>query len=295
MKTERRHELATNVLADWLGEKIEALKPYSAAVSATALAVVVVVFAAVFWYQKREAGMAEAWEKYFIALEEQSPDQAGDKLEAVAIDYPQSTAGLWSRLSLADTQLANGVNDLFKDRSAARKALEQAVDGYQAVLDHAPDDSLLAERATLGLAEAYESKDDLDAARKQYQALLAGWPNGAFSSMAKSRLDDLERKSTKDFYDWFAKQSPHDLLPRKTGKPGEKPAFDFDKLSDEPFTSDINVGGKKVSGNVRKPASESDGESAEDGDSVSTPESSDDSPDKETSGQGDKGQGERER
>lgn len=245
MKTQRRHELATNVLADWLGEKIETLKPYSAAVSATALAVVVVIFATVFWYQKREAGAAQAWESYFAALEGQNPDDAADDLARVADDYSQSPAGLWSRLSLADTQLAKGVEDLFKDRPAARKALEEAINDYRAVLDKAPGDSLLAERATFGLAEAYESKNELDSAREEYRKLLDRWPNGAFSALAKDRLADLDRKMTKDFYDWFAKQSPQPKQPKGFGAPGEKPPFDLSKLPEHPFESGLDLGGKK--------------------------------------------------
>lgn len=262
MKTQRRHELATNVLADWLGEKIEALKPYSAAVSVTTLLVVVVIFASVMLYQRREASTAQAWSDYFAAIENQSPDEATDKLEAVAIDHPRSAAGLWSRLSLADTHLANGVEDLFKDRASARKALDRAIDDYQAVVEQAPRDSLLAERATFGLAEAYESKNELEDARKQYRTLLEGWPNGAFSALAKDRLADLDRKATKDFYDWFAKQSPQ-TKPKFPGLPGQKPAFDLDKLPDDHFESGLNVGGKKVSGSVKTPSA-AEGEPAED-------------------------------
>lgn len=249
MKTERRHELATNVLADWLGEKIEALKPYSAAASATALLVVVLIVAAVVLYQRRAATSAQAWSDYFSAIENQSPDEATDKLQAVAADHSGSPAALWSRLSLADGFLSNGVEDLFKDRTAARKALEQAQEEYQAVLDEAPRESLLAERATFGLATTYESKNELEAARKQYRALLERWPSGAFSGLAKARVDDLERKATKNFYDWFARQST-ETKAKPPSKPGEKPAFDLGSLPDDPFESGLKVGGKKVGGSA---------------------------------------------
>lgn len=257
MKTERRHELATNVLADWLGEKIEALKPYSAAVSVTALLVVAIIFAGIVLYQKRSASTAEAWSQYFSAIEGQSPDEASDKLEAVVLDHPGSPAGMWSRLSLADGHLSNGVEDLFKDRAAARNALDQARDEYQTVLDEAPRESLLAERATFGLAETYESQNELEPARKHYRALLEHWPKGAFSGLAKTRLDDLERNSTKDFYDWFAKQSTH-TKPKPLGQPGEKPPFDLGNLPDEHFESGLNVGGKKVGGSVKSKAAADD-------------------------------------
>jgi tetratricopeptide (TPR) repeat protein len=259
MKTERRHELARNVLADWLGERIEALKPYSAAVSATTIAVLVVVFATVLWYQKRAAGTAQAWTSYFTALDEQNqnPDTARNDLVKLSEDHPQTSAGLWSRLTLADMQLAKGLEGLFQDRAAARKALEEAIDDYRAVLDNAPSDSLLAERASFGLAEAYESKDDLENARKQYRELLARWPNGAFSALAQQRLADLERKSTKEFYDWFAKQSPKPKPSIGPGIPGEKPGFDLNKLPDQIFEPGTRFGDKKPSSKT-KPEAESE-------------------------------------
>jgi predicted negative regulator of RcsB-dependent stress response len=281
MKTERRHELATNALADWLGEKIETLKPYSAAVSASAVAVLVVAFATVFWYQKREAGTAKAWESYFTALDERDPEKARSRLVQVSEDYAQSPAGLWSRLSLADAQLAKAMEALFQDRAAARKALDESVDDYLAVLKAAPADSLLAERATFGLAEAYESKDDLENARQKYRELVDRWPDGAFSAMANQRLTDLDRKTTKEFYDWFAKQSPKPKLPPGPGILGEKPGFDLDKLPDDIFESGVNFDGKKGSPKVKPEVAGE--ESPKEGKTAS--ESSDKKPTKEPSGQ----------
>lgn len=245
MKTERRHELAKNDLADWLGARIETLRPYSGAISASVLAAAVLVFAAVVWYQKREATASQAWEDYFSALEQPDPNKGFERLERVAEEHAADSAALWSRLSLADTQLGKGVDDLFKDRTAARKALDDAIDHYRAVVEKAPSDSLLAERATFGLAEAYESKNDLEPAREQYRAVLANWPEGAFSSMAKSRLADLDRKSTKDFYDWFAKQAPVNKLPKGPGTTGEKPPFDLGSLPEHPFQSGMSLGDNK--------------------------------------------------
>lgn len=271
MKTERRHELATNALADWLGEKIETLKPYSAAVSASAVAVLVVAFAAVFWYQKREASAAKAWEGYFSALDERDPEKTRTRLVQVSEDYSRSSAGLWSRLSLADAQLAKGIEALFQDRAGARKALDESIEDYRAVLDAAPHDSLLAERATFGLAGAYESKDDLDGARQKYRELLDRWPEGSYSTMAKGRLADLDRKTTKEFYDWFAKQSPKVKAPPGAGFPGEKPPFDLDKIPDQIFESGVNFEDKK-SGTKLKPEGDTEDDSK---DEKASPESPD--------------------
>lgn len=240
MKTERRHELARNELADLIGDKIEALKPYSTALTATALAVVVAVFAFVLWSRKSEARRAKGWQEYFTAS--QSVKEGDDDLLKVIDDYPHTSAALWARVSIADRQLAKGIDQLFNDRSLARQSLDDAVEGFRTALDEASDDQILSERATFGLAEAYEAKNDLSQAREQYQAVIDRWPGGAFAGMAGDRLSDLERRGTKDFYDWFAKHSPPPKTPKGPGVPGERPAFDTN-LPDDLFTPGIDLHG----------------------------------------------------
>jgi hypothetical protein len=231
MKTERRHELATNDLADWIGDKVEELKPYSTAIWATVLAVTVLILAAVYWSRKSEAKLEQGWDRYFQARTQESLDE----LRNVADADPKSPAGLWARSTLGDRRLAEGVNLLFENRADAQEALSEAVDSYEYVLKNAPAGSLLAERATFGLGEAFESQNELDKAREQYEALKAKWPGGAFSAEADRRLGDLERSTTKSFYDWFAKQEPKRKPaagPLGTEKSGSKKAVD-EKPGDE--------------------------------------------------------------
>ena len=91
MKTERRHELAKNDLADWMGDRIEELKPYSTAIWATVLAVFMVILAIVYWSRKTEAQLERTWDSYFNARSEPTPEG----LRSVAEAYPDTPAGLW--------------------------------------------------------------------------------------------------------------------------------------------------------------------------------------------------------
>jgi len=227
MKTERRHELATNELADWLGDAIERIKPYSTAITGTLLAGVVLLAAYFVWSRHSTAKVVESWGSYFDALDK---DDA-DSLKNVADEFAATPAGQWSRLSLADKMLGKGVQQLFDDRDAAEESLKEAEAGYASVIEHAPPDSLLAERATFGLAETYESLGKTDDARKLYQTVKDRWPGSAFAGQAAARTVDLDRDSTRGFYDWFATQRPE---PKGTGGPGQKlpfgaDGFDFEK------------------------------------------------------------------
>lgn len=240
MKTERRHELATNDLADWIGDKVEELKPYSTAIWATVLAVLVLIFAAVYWSRKSEAKLEQGWDRYFQARSQESLDELRDVADA----DPKSPAGLWARSTLGDRQLSEGVNLLFEDRSEAQQALSDAVEAYEYVLKNAPGGSLLAERATFGLGEAFESQNELDKAREQYEALKAKWPGGAFSAEAERRLADLDRATTKGFYDWFAKQEPKRKPAASPLSTGKTPDFDFGKIEEHSFQPQIGLDSK---------------------------------------------------
>ncbi|HXT59432.1 MAG TPA: hypothetical protein VN699_12405 [Pirellulales bacterium] len=248
MKTERRHELATNDLSDWLGDKIEELKPYSTAIWASVLGVLVLIAAGVYWSRQSEASLERGWDRFFLAR----ADTTTEKLRDAADDHPTSAPALWSRLSLADRELAKGVDLLFEDRAAAQEALKDAADAYRYTIEHAPSGSLLAERATFGLGEAFESQNELEKARKQYADVESQWPGGPFSMEAQRRLADLDRASTKAFYDWFANQEPKRKPPAKKGLPGAGPDFDLDKLEEHPFHSQIDLDSKTFGGAAPK-------------------------------------------
>jgi hypothetical protein len=230
MKTERRHELATNELADWLGDVIERIKPYSTAITGTALACVVLMAAYFFWSRQSTAKVVESWGRYFAALDEGNAGSA-ESLKNVADEFASTPAGQWSRLSLADSMLGKGVQELFDDRDAAEESLKEAEAGYTSVIEHAPPDSLLTERATFGLAETYESLGKVDDARKLYQTVQDLWPQGAFAGQAAGRIADLDRDSTREFYDWFAAQHPEPKASSGAGKkfPFGAEGLDLDK------------------------------------------------------------------
>lgn len=234
MKTERRHELTTNELADSLGGFLDTtLKPYAPYIGATILAAAVLgggYYLVTTW--QADARQQE-WNDLYFALDAQAPPGAtaavGDPriaaLEKVVKDHPQADAGQMARLALADAKLAEGVEALFSDRAKALGLLREALDMYGAVRNEARH-PLLLERATLGVARAHESLGDLDAAKREYAEAVKKWPTGPFSGMASRRLADLERSSTVAFYQWFAAQQPRPAPTGLPGMPGDRLPFD---------------------------------------------------------------------
>lgn len=207
MKTARRHELRTNELANWLGKEMVRLQPHGRTIAATALLIVLGIVLVVFYSNRGRQLEEQAWVEYFAAVDELTARGNIDRLRDVSEQYARTPAALWAHLTLADAQLAQGVENMFRDRETALAQLQSAIKDYEYVREHAKD-PLLVERATFGLAHAYESQADLERARKTYQEIESRWPQGLFASAARRRLEDLERLPTRRFYDWFKRQNP---------------------------------------------------------------------------------------
>ena len=227
MKSERRHELERNQLLRWLLETSEQIKPYTNLILGAIIILLLVILAATLWRNYSAGRSGGAWDAYFTALG--GMDRTA--LEGVAQRHPGTAAAHWALVTLGDLALDSGCNLLFVNKTSANLELRKAVENYQAVLTQAQNPTL-RERATYGLARARESQGDLDQALKSFGELVEKWPKGTFAAVAKERLADLKSKSTRSFYDKFAKFDPKPALANEPGTPGKKPAFDLDSIPD---------------------------------------------------------------
>jgi hypothetical protein len=222
MKTERRHELQTNVLASSLAHWIKAAQPYSRAALAAAIALVVALFAWAYLSTQNTRRVADGWNEYFEAVNGRNPD-APELLRDIATRYSGTEVADWARLTLAEQQLVNGTNLLLQDRKRARDELNEASQKFLSLIPDTTNDTIL-ERATYGLAQAYETQGRLEQARSAYRDVAAQWPNGPFAKVAEARAKDLDQLPTKNFYDWLAKYEPPSVA-KEPGTPGAKPDF----------------------------------------------------------------------
>lgn len=226
MKTERRHELQTNQLADLIGSTVETAKPFTKIVAGALVAIAVIVGAT--WYLNRQSAAAQA-EGWDLLNQASSPEE----LQNVATQYAGTPAGTWARMRLADVQLGGGVEALFNDRAEANSELRRAKDNYNQVLNERGASELAQQRAAQGVARAAEALNELPAASEMYQTIIERWPDSAFADMARRRVADLDRRSTQEFYDWFALQDPKPPADDEPSAFGNDSAFDFG-LPDEP-------------------------------------------------------------
>ena len=228
MKSERRHELEQNELADWLADVINTIKQYRNAI----LAVLILAIAAgggyAWWTRQSAAAAADGWDQFYSAF---AQGNLAD-FDQIAEQYPGTHLGHWAAAIAGDLHLNIGCNLLFVNKANANQELRHAVDHYTTVRKQSRRGMLL-ERATYGLARALESQGDLEQAIQRYEDTARTWPNGTYAAAAGRRADKLKLQTTKQWYDRFAKFDPKPAYTDEPGTPGEHPAFDLDSLPED--------------------------------------------------------------
>lgn len=202
MKSERRHELEHNELADWTSNAIEKIKPYTNVIVGGTIAVIIFAVGISLWTKQTRLESEAAWNMYYAGLKTNNPEV----MKEIADKFPSSDAAQWAIVCEGDMYLRGGCEALFVDKVNANLELKMAIECYKAASDF--ENPLLGERAAFGLARAYESQGDLKKAKTAYENQLSKWENGIYSKIAKNRLNDIEKKSTKEFYDLFAEYKP---------------------------------------------------------------------------------------
>jgi len=255
MKSERRHELQHNTLADGIIKTAELLKPYQNMIMGGVIVVLLIIVGYTWWARESEAQATQAWDELNAVVDSGNMP----KLTGVIDNYPGTNVAHMAAVVLADYHLGEGCNRLFTSKATGQDELSKAVRFYEMVLQECRTPSLV-ERATFGLARAKESKGELAEAERLYNEVSTRWPQGAFSVAASERLSDLKKPATKTMYDRFAKFDPK---PAFSAIPGEKPSFDMNSLPSEGPSPDIKFDSQEKKDKKESPASKATGKANE--------------------------------
>jgi hypothetical protein len=212
MKSERRHELQTNYLADHLGSAVATSKPYAKYVaSAIAILIVAAIGYGLYATQTAKANAA-AWGAYYFNI------GSGDAevFQQVAQDHSGTAAANWAKQAWADSQLLQGLDQLYTNRQSAEETITGAID-----------------RAAMGLAQAYEAIGKLEDATRYYKQ-VASSNQSAYAAMANNRLAWIASGDGKAFYEWFASvrstPTPPPAIPGNLSQPPSTPDISFPPL-----------------------------------------------------------------
>jgi hypothetical protein len=245
MKSERRHELQHNELAEWLFKAGQLVKPYQNLILAALIALMVLILGLTLWSRTAASRSAKAWSELVDSL------QSGnlDALTKVAEDNVDSNVGREATVVAADMRLGQGCFERFENRAVAQLNFKAATESYSTAIQQCKNDPLLLERATFGLARAKESQCDLDAAIETYEKVIKRWPEGAYAGMAKQRLEDLKQRETKLMYDDL-RNYPETGPTRSSGSEMPSPS-NIGTLPDEPL--DTGAVKAEPKGDTKKP------------------------------------------
>ena len=201
MKSERRHELQHNYLADYLGKGVAKIEPHAKSI---AVLLGVLLVASLVWGMYRSSAQGARSDATLELLQNSGAGDA-EALGSIGQRYAGTAAGELAKLYQADTLLAGGINGLFEDREEAENQIKEAIKHYESIRDTSTH-SLFASRATLGLARARESLGQIDLAVEDYNRLVKLNEFEAIVDLAQQRINQLKSPASVEFLAWFAKQ-----------------------------------------------------------------------------------------
>ncbi|MBI1901578.1 MAG: hypothetical protein HYS13_10775 [Planctomycetia bacterium] len=243
MKTERRHELQTNDLADWLGHQFERVKPYRMSILAGVIAIAVIAIVWAIVAARSTQDTETAWNLYFeltsqqhlakqlIAAQEDKRKRSGNQLYSIR-EHPEDQqqilndllakveqlaelqegelVGWFAALWVADASLDQAMEKGIENIDEARPMLDRAAKWFQFVIDHADDESVAA-RARAGLARTLEARGDRsERGSEQDDAALALTEyqalqkDAVYGELAARQQAMLKGDSPSgDFYRWY--------------------------------------------------------------------------------------------
>ena len=232
MKSERRHELEHNELADWIEQKVTAIKNHTNTILGVLILVLAASAAYMWWLRNETLRSNMAWDGIAVAID----DESASDLDNLAELYDGTNSGQWASLIAGDIHLANGCKVLLDNRDNADQELSDAVAAYSRVVESSTP--MFRQWAKYGLARAFDAQCTFDAkcntkkAIAAYEAVVTEFPKGAYASAAQRRLDDLKKPTTVALY---MKINKHESKPLSTGIPnpfGSNRDFNLDSLGD---------------------------------------------------------------
>lgn len=191
MKSQRKHELQTNELADYLGRFIEQAKPHArligyGAAGVVALIVLLIVVPAIRGNAPSGADLGAAAFNQAIGSNEAQPLRDFLKDNATAAQAPAARLMLAGRILgevVAGLKTAPGED--VKAKSAA--LLTEAKDLYEQAAKSAESEPA----ARVGLALVTAQQGDIEKARAALQEVVQKWPQSIAASQARIHSEQL--------------------------------------------------------------------------------------------------------
>ncbi|MGA2915740.1 MAG: hypothetical protein ABSE89_06910 [Sedimentisphaerales bacterium] len=255
MKTERRHELATNELADWIVHFPQWFKDNQTTIIVGAVVVAGLIAYTIFYYS-RQSNIVEEKQAIATVLLEQLDYEKDTVIEGKAeglgvSDIFLNTAGsLQNAAEETDNPLMAAL-DMIKRAEALRtelhyrpkpaeldvrkNQLQQARDIYQQALEKAKGNPDISAMAEYGTVLSLEDMGDFEGAQKLYEKIAdtAEYKGSSYAARAKFRQKVLSDYKEKVFFAQALKPVEQPVEPNARPIPApldlESPSTDINK------------------------------------------------------------------
>jgi len=235
MKSQRRHDLQTNELADALGRLGQRLRPHARLVAVIAGLAVILLVVLVWFPMRQSRAAAEAAFAFNAAVRAGSAEWLRTFLDS----FPEAEQASTARLLLAD-RLVRDVAAGRIEPGEAEATLEEAKAFYAQVAEAS---DALKPMARTGLALVTLQRGDVEAGRKALERVAEQWPNSVAAARAKVHLEELAGYEPVAFSDEPLEEPPapeeappasaEEAVPSPPVPPAESPA-DPEPTSSEP-------------------------------------------------------------
>lgn len=193
MKSEERHQLQQNDLADRLAALSAKVKPYIPHVAAAIVLVFVGMWIVGLISDSKQAKRGEAWKDFFGA-------QNAEQLDVVVDRYPNSDIVPYARLKSAQFAFQDGKTKIFTDRDEAIKKLDKAVKAFEEVVAKSEPGGLLRSQALLGIAVSKETSGAVTDAVAAYKRLADECKGSTEAAYAERQIKNLDTPEARAFY-----------------------------------------------------------------------------------------------
>jgi len=200
MSATRKVEITEHTNQNWMDRTIDQLAPYRRAILGLVLALVVGIIAIALISRQSEQKLARAWDSYFSISQITSANE--EAVRKMITELGTSEPGQMLKLKFSQYLLREGTQQLFSDKSAGKKNIEEAKQGFTSIAAGSKN-SLAIEESLLGAAVCEAALGNQDAAIAGYEKQLKQFPQGVFSQVATTNLDRIKTPAAKEWYAWF--------------------------------------------------------------------------------------------
>lgn len=202
MKTERRHQIKENSLAHLISEYGPTVRPYVSFLGIAFIVLGLVWGGMGIMRSLRREQLATGWRAMFESL--RSGDAA--ELRRIAEEHRNTPVAARALQAAGMLTLDEATPQLLTDRAEALEQLKVADEDFRSAFNLARGDKLLQSQIAMGWAQVHEARNDLEAARQEYEKVVNLAVNEAMVRQAADRIQFLELDDTKAFSAWFAEQ-----------------------------------------------------------------------------------------